>query len=54
MTDEEKQLAFEIAEKYHHNYVQFSKNATSMEFSILLKYIVDQANLKQRKIAGLD
>jgi hypothetical protein len=54
MTEEEKDKALEIAKKYNNDYGEFSEKATAREFTALLKYVANEANMKQRKIAGLD
>lgn len=43
-----------IVDKYNMSMYELSENATAKEFKTVIKYIADQANLKQRKIAGLD
>lgn len=50
MTEKVKQ----IVDKYHNSVSDLSENATAREFKIVMKYIADQANLKQRKLVGLD
>lgn len=50
----EKEKVNQIMEKYNRNYGTFTKNATRKEFKTVLKYVADEANRKQRKIAGLD
>ncbi|MDR0899686.1 MAG: hypothetical protein LBM27_04970 [Lactobacillaceae bacterium] len=54
MTDEQREKAIEIAKKYNNRYSEFSKNATAREFTTVLKYVANEANMKQRKLAGLD
>ena len=43
-----------IVEKYNSSISDLSENATAKEFKTVMKYIADQANLRQRKLAGLD
>lgn len=43
-----------IVDKYNMSMYELSENVTAKEFKTVIKYIADQANLKQRKIAGLD
>lgn len=43
-----------IVDKYNMSMYELSENATAKEFKTVIKYIADQANLKQRKIAGPD
>ena len=31
-----------------------NENATAKEFKIVLKYVADQVNLRQRKLVGLE
>ena len=52
MTDKEQ--VQQIVDKYNKSVYELSENATAKEFKTVMKYIADQANLKQRKIAGLD
>ena len=52
MTDKEQ--VQQIVDKYNQSISDLSANATAKEFKTVMKYIADQANLKQRKIAGLD
>lgn len=49
-----KEDALKIAEKYGRDYGTFQENASRKEFRTVLKYIAEEANCKQRKIAGLD
>lgn len=49
-----KEDALKITEKYDRNYATFQKNASRKEFRTVLKYVAEEANRKQRKIAGLD
>ncbi|MCQ9209289.1 hypothetical protein [Granulicatella seriolae] len=49
-----KEDALKIADKYERNYATFQKNASRKEFRMVLKYVAEEANRKQRKIAGLD
>lgn len=50
----EKEQVKKIVEKYNESISDLSENATAKEFKIVMKYIADQANLKQRKLVGLE
>ncbi|MFT8928805.1 MAG: hypothetical protein ABF969_05660 [Sporolactobacillus sp.] len=43
-----------IVAKYGHSYYRLKEEATRKEFKIAIKYVADDANRKQRKVAGLD
>ena len=43
-----------IVEKYNMSMGHLNENATAKEFKIVLKYVADQANLRQRKLVGLE
>ncbi|MCO7027214.1 hypothetical protein, partial [Tetragenococcus halophilus] len=49
-----KEEAQKILDKYERNYAVFSRNASRKEFRTVLKYVAEESNRKQRKIAGLD
>lgn len=51
MTEKEQVKA--IVEKYNKSVSNLSENASAKEFKTVLKYIANQANDKQREIAGL-
>lgn len=50
----EKDQVKQIVEKYNKSVADLSENATAKEFKTVMKYIADHANLKQRKLVGLD
>ncbi|MHC5372238.1 hypothetical protein ACYSNU_00400 [Enterococcus sp. LJL120] len=50
----EKEQVKKIVEKYNDSISDLSENATAKEFKTVMKYIADQANLKQRKLVGLE
>jgi len=50
----EKEQVEAIVEKYHKSYGEFQKQATRKEFKKVLLYIANEANMKQRRTAGLD
>ncbi len=50
----EKDQVKQIVEKYNKSVADLSENATAKEFKTVMKYVADQANLKQRKLVGLD
>jgi hypothetical protein len=50
----EKDQVKQIVEKYNKSIADLSENATAKEFKTVMKYVADQANLKQRKLVGLD
>jgi len=52
MTD--KETAQAIVEKYHNDFAELQNNATAQELKTFFKIVADEANQKQRKIAGLD
>jgi hypothetical protein len=52
MNEREKVQA--IVEKYNNSFSQLSENATHKELKTFLKFLADEANRKQRKLAGLD
>lgn len=50
----EKEQVKKIVEKYNNSISDLSENATAKEFKTVMKYIADQANLRQRKLVGLE
>ncbi|MDR0299410.1 MAG: hypothetical protein LBI13_04935 [Streptococcaceae bacterium] len=50
----EKEQVKQIVEKYNKSVAALSDRATAKEFKIVMKYVADQANLRQRKLVGLD
>ena len=50
----EKEQVKKIVNKYNKSIADLSENASAKEFKTVMKYIADQANLKQRKLVGLD
>ncbi|GAO99923.1 hypothetical protein [Fructobacillus ficulneus] len=54
MNEEDKKLALAIAEKYHHDYGEFSQKATKEETILLLEYVAHEANRMQREEMGLE
>lgn len=50
----EKEQVKLIVEKYNKSISDLTEHATAKEFQTVFKYIADQANERQRKIAGLD
>ncbi|WP_200879755.1 hypothetical protein [Leuconostoc mesenteroides] len=52
MTEKEKVQA--IVDKYHKSYGEFQKQATRKEFKEVLMYVANEANMKQRRTAGLE
>ncbi|AMV61004.1 Hypothetical protein ADU72_0544 [Pediococcus damnosus] len=51
MTDKEN--AEKIMQKYDRNFGTFSKDATRKEYKTVLHYVTQEANRKQRDVAGL-
>jgi len=52
MTEQEK--VDQIVNKYNKSISDLSENASAKEFKMVMKYVADEANRKQRKIAGLE
>lgn len=52
MTEQEKVKA--IVAKYNKSMADLSEQATAKEFKTVMNYIANQANLRQRKLVGLD
>ncbi|MDR3240589.1 MAG: hypothetical protein LBT37_00265 [Lactobacillaceae bacterium] len=52
MTEQEK--IDQIVNKYNKSISDLSENASAKEFKMVMKYVADEANRKQRKIAGLE
>lgn len=50
----EKEQVRQIVKKYNMSMGHLNENATAKEFKIVLKYVADQANLRQRKLVGLE
>ncbi|MGL9748031.1 hypothetical protein [Candidatus Enterococcus leclercqii] len=50
----EKEQVTNIVKKYNKSIADLSEKATAKEFKMVIKYIADQANEKQRKLVGLD
>ena len=50
----EKEQVRQIVEKYNMSMGHLNENATAKEFKIVLKYVADQANFRQRKLVGLE
>lgn len=48
----EKEQVEKIIGKYKHSYYDLSENSTRKEFKTVLKYIVADANRKQKKIVS--
>ena len=52
MTEQEK--VKQIVEKYGKDYSKLSEEGTAKEVKTVLKFIADEANRKQRELAGLE
>ena len=52
MTEQEK--VKQIVEKYDKDLSKLSEEGTSQEYKTVLKFIADEANRKQRELAGLE
>ncbi|MGJ1007263.1 MULTISPECIES: hypothetical protein [Enterococcus] len=50
----EKEKVTKIVKKYNRSIADLSENATAKEFKTVIKYVADQANEKQRRLARLD
>ncbi|MCC4121674.1 hypothetical protein [Lactococcus lactis] len=50
----EKEQVKKIVDKYNMSMADLSDNATAKEFKTVMKYIADQANKRQRVVAGLE
>lgn len=50
----EKEQVKQIVDKYNKSVADLSEKATAKEFKTVMTYVANQANLQQRKIAGLD
>ena len=44
----------QIVDKYNKSIADLSDRATAKEFKTVMKYVANQANLRQRKLVGLD
>lgn len=51
---EQKRLAQQIVKKYHQNLVELYDKAIAKELRTVMMYIANEANHKQRVVAGLD
>ncbi|MFD1454661.1 hypothetical protein ACFQ44_03055 [Levilactobacillus lanxiensis] len=52
--DEQAEMAEKIMAKYQHNTAELHEKATSKELRTVMMYIANEANHKQRVVAGLD
>ncbi|MFC6182070.1 hypothetical protein [Lactiplantibacillus daowaiensis] len=50
----QREHAMAIAAKYDHSHFKLQHEATSEELKAVLMYVANEANHKQRVIAGLD
>lgn len=50
----EKEQVKQIVDKYDKSFSELMEKGTVKEVKTVLKYVVDQANHKQRKLVGLD
>ena len=50
----EKEQVKQIVDKYNKSITDLSDRATAKEFKTVMKYVANQANLRQRKLVGLD
>ena len=50
----EKEQVRQIVNKYNKSIADLSDRATAKEFKTVMKYVANQANLRQRKLVGLD
>ena len=50
----EKEQVKQIVDKYNKSIADLSDRATAKEFKTVMKYVANQANLRQRKLVGLD
>lgn len=50
----EKEEVKRIVDKYNKSITELMTKGTILEVKTVFKYIADQANLKQRKLVGLD
>ncbi|MDO7806340.1 hypothetical protein Q7Q91_15220 [Lactiplantibacillus pentosus] len=50
----EKKEVDAIMAKYGHDFALFSEQATRKEYKTVLHYVAQQANKKQRRVAGLE
>ncbi|MEO1768755.1 MULTISPECIES: hypothetical protein [Enterococcus] len=50
----EKKEVKRIVEKYHKSIFELSENATIEEFKTVMKYVVEQTNLKQEDLRDME
>ncbi|MBO0461372.1 hypothetical protein JZO83_06390 [Enterococcus sp. DIV1298c] len=50
----EKEQVQQIVNKYNKSISCLSENATAKEFKIVMKYIANEANIRQRRLVVLD
>lgn len=50
----EKEQVKQIVDKYNKSIADLSDRATAKGFKTVMKYVANQANLRQRKLVGLD
>ncbi|MDR0299709.1 MAG: hypothetical protein LBI13_06460 [Streptococcaceae bacterium] len=50
----EKEQVQQIVEKYGKDLSKLSEEGTTAEYKAVLKFIADETNRKQRKLAGLE
>jgi len=49
-----KEEVKKVVDKHNESFSELSNNGTAKEFKTVMKYIADQANKRQRQLAGLE